>query len=427
MGARRQDGSIRWGVQPREAMRMGRLCAAAVVALALTGSWTHGQDDPDRAENDLKTRFATVQTSRSKAVKRYEQELRGATNDEARAAAKARFEGASRQDNGDLLDLARAHPNDSAAVRALEFVIMSDSLGSRGEAERAIKLLTRDHVRRRRMGNYCGALTNLFPSPAAEAFIRAVLQQNPDREARALACHALASLLRQQVKFSRHLRTHPDQIKAFQADHGQEAISLFLREKDPDAVEKEAETVLERVMNEFGDVRPAVRDPRALGAIAGGELNEIRHLNVGQSSQEIEGADVEGKRFKLSDFRGKVVLLVFSGEWCRPCVEMYPRERALQAKYRDKPFAIVSVNTDPSRETLRASIDAGKVSWPCWWDGGTEGPITTRWGVSGHPTVYVLDRQGVIRFKDVFGDAIDRAVASVIDEGEGLSEKAGAP
>ena len=54
----------------------------------------------------------------------------------------------------------------------------------------------------------------------------------------------------------------------------------------------------------------------------------MRHLNVGQNP-EIEGADVAGMRFKLSDFRGKVVLLVFSGEWCRPCVEMYPKERLL--------------------------------------------------------------------------------------------------
>jgi peroxiredoxin len=409
-------------------MRMGRLRAAAVVAVVALAPWwgrARGQDDPGRPENGLQARLAAVQTRQGEVAERYEQDLRGATTDEARAAAKARYEGAIRKDIGDILDLAGAQPDDPAAVRALQFVVMSDYLGSRGDAERAIEILARDHVRRRRMGNYCGVLTNLFHSPAAEAFIRAVLEQNPDREARALACHGLATLLRQQGKFARYLRSHPDQVKAYQADHGEKAIARFLRETDPDAAEKEAEALLERVVNEFGDVQHAPRAPRTLGAVAAGELNEMRHLNVGQAALEIEGADVEGKKFKLSDFRGKVVLLVFSGEWCRPCVEMYPRERALQARYKEKPFAVVSVNTDERREPLKTSIDAGKVTWPCWWDGGTDGPITTRWGVSGHPTVYVLDRQGVIRFKNVHGDAIDRAVASLIDEGAGTSEKAG--
>jgi peroxiredoxin len=395
--------------------------------MAAAGGRAGGQADHGRPEADLKASLAAVRARQSKAFERYEQEIGKATTVEARDAAKARYEGEIRQDIGDLLDLTRAHPEDPAAVPALQFVVMTDHQGSRGQAERAIGLLARDHVRRRRMGNYCGVLTNLFHSPAAEAFIRAVLDQNPDREARALACHALATLLRQQAKFARHLRTHPDQIVTYQADHGDEAIARFLRGKDPDAVRKEAEAVLERVVNEFGDVRSAPRDSRTLGAIAVGELNEMRQLYVGQIAPEIEGADVEEKRFKLSDFRGKVVLLVFSGEWCRPCVEMYPRERSLQVRYKDKPFAVVSVNTDRTRETLKTSIDSGKVTWPCWWDGGTDGPITTLWGVSGHPTVYVLDRHGVIRFKDVSGDALDRAVASLIDEDEATSKKAGPP
>jgi peroxiredoxin len=156
------------------------------------------------------------------------------------------------------------------------------------------------------------------------------------------------------------------------------------------------------------------RNSRTLGEIAGGELNEMRHLNVGQPAPEIEGADIEGKRFKLSDFRSKVVLLVFSGEWCRPCVEMYPRERALLARYEGKPFAVVSVNTDRGRETLKASIEAGKVTWPCWWDGGTDGPIATRWGVSGYPTVYVIDTRGIIRYRDLAGEALEKAVIELM-------------
>ena len=120
--------------------------------------------------------------------------------------------------------------------------------------------------------------------------------------------------------------------------------------------------------------------------------------------------------FKLSDHRGKVVVLTFSGNWCGPCREMYPRERALLARLKDRPFAILSVNTDPDRETLRKSIREGEITWRCWFDGGRDGPITSRWNVRSFPTVYVIDAEGVIREVGLRGDDLDRAVERLLGE-----------
>jgi hypothetical protein len=86
------------------------------------------------------------------------------------------------------------------------------------------------------------------------------------------------------------------------------------------------------------------------------------------------------------------------------------------ASLKDKPFALVSVNTDKDSDTLKKSIESGEITWRCWWDGGTDGPITTRWGVVSFPTIFVLDRAGAIRFKDVRGDELDRAVAALLRE-----------
>jgi len=138
------------------------MVALAVVVLAPAGGQAHGQADPGRPGDSLKARLAVVQARQSKAAERYARELRGATTDLARAAAEARYEREFRQDVGPLLSLARVNPDDPAAVRALQFVVTTDYLGSRGEAEQAIEILTRDHVRHRRSGNYCGFLTNLF-------------------------------------------------------------------------------------------------------------------------------------------------------------------------------------------------------------------------------------------------------------------------
>ena len=66
-------------------------------------------------------------------------------------------------------------------------------------------------------------------------------------------------------------------------------------------------------------------------------------------------------------------------------------------------------------ETLKKSIASGEVAWRCWWDGGMDGPITTRWGVIAIPEIFVLDKAGIIRFKDVRGEDLDRAVTSLLD------------
>ena len=126
--------------------------------------------------------------------------------------------------------------------------------------------------------------------------------------------------------------------------------------------------------------------------------------------------DHEGKGFTLRDYRGKVVVLSFSGNWCGPCRAMYPQDRALVANLKDKPFALVSVNTDKDSATLQQSISSGEITWRCWCDGGTDGPITTRWGVVSFPSIFVLDAAGVIRFLNVRGDELDHAVATLLAE-----------
>jgi thiol-disulfide isomerase/thioredoxin len=133
------------------------------------------------------------------------------------------------------------------------------------------------------------------------------------------------------------------------------------------------------------------------------------------NSPDITGTDADGINFKLSDYRGKVVVLTFSGNWCGPCRAMYPDERDLVKRLKDQPFAIVSVNTDGERSTLQKSIKAGEITWRCWWD-GPKGPICERWNILSYPTVYVLDRDGVIRFKDVRDTRMDRAVMTLLEE-----------
>ena len=95
---------------------------------------------------------------------------------------------------------------------------------------------------------------------------------------------------------------------------------------------------------------------------------------------------------------------------------MYPHERSLVEKLTDEPFALLGVNSDPL-ETVQKAKKEKNLTWRSWWDGGnTRGPIATRWGVQGWPTIYVLDHEGNVRFQGVRGDEMDVAIDTLLAE-----------
>ncbi|MGK0187229.1 MAG: alkyl hydroperoxide reductase subunit AhpC [Verrucomicrobiales bacterium] len=95
---------------------------------------------------------------------------------------------------------------------------------------------------------------------------------------------------------------------------------------------------------------------------------------------------------------------------------MYPHERSLEERLKDQPFALLGVNSDPKENVVEA-LKRENITWRSWWDGGdTSGPIASRWNVSGWPTIYVIDHKGIIRFKNVRGEAMDKAVDELLAE-----------
>ena len=96
---------------------------------------------------------------------------------------------------------------------------------------------------------------------------------------------------------------------------------------------------------------------------------------------------------------------------------MYPHERSLVKRLAGKPFALLGINSDRDREVLKKVMEKENITWRSWWDGGsTSGPIATAWNVRGWPTIYVLDGDGRIRYKNVRGAAMDKAVDTLLAE-----------
>lgn len=140
---------------------------------------------------------------------------------------------------------------------------------------------------------------------------------------------------------------------------------------------------------------------------------------IGKTAPEIVGRDYDGIEFKLSEYRGKVTVLYFTGQWCGPCRGEYPYERLMLEVHKADPFAIVSVNSDEKLETAKQAKIDNKLDFRSWWDGyvkdaSTKGPIASAWTVTGWPAIYILDANGVIRFAHLRQEDVLKAVNQLI-------------
>jgi len=95
-----------------------------------------------------------------------------------------------------------------------------------------------------------------------------------------------------------------------------------------------------------------------------------------------------------------------------------PHQKALVERHKDDPFAIVGVNTDAEKDAYKKKLADYGVTWRSAWQGGTDGPIPTEWGVDSYPTIFVLDKQHVIRNIGARGEELGRVVARLLEEPE---------
>ena len=140
----------------------------------------------------------------------------------------------------------------------------------------------------------------------------------------------------------------------------------------------------------------------ALGELIDRSRFRIEKLTPGQVAPNITGKDLDGVDFELRDYRGNIVVLYFTGQWCGPCKSEYPYQRFMQEIFEDHPVTLLAVNSDDDRDYARDARKDLNLHFRAWWDGYGEhhamGPIATAWDVKEWPTIYILNADGVIRF-----------------------------
>jgi hypothetical protein len=219
-----------------------------------------------------------------------------------------------------LVDLAERNPEDPIAVEALIRAVWYansnpwpvELTGPDEARSKAFALLQRDHIRSDKLGPLCQRISCGFCGEY-ETFLRAVLEKNPSHDIQGQACLALAQFLNHRLQRLDLIEGQPDLTREFEGLFGK-AYLAALRRQDRAAVIREAEALFDLAASKYGDVK--LPDGGKVGEKARADLFEIRHLAVGKEAPDTEGEDQDGKRFKLSDYRGKVVLLDFWSEYC---------------------------------------------------------------------------------------------------------------
>jgi hypothetical protein len=111
-------------------------------------------------------------------------------------------------------------------------------------------------------------------------------------------------------------------------------------------------------------------------------------------------------------------------------MQLVPHEKALVESMTGRPFVLIGVNGDNDREKARTVSAKDGVNWRSFWPGGAKRGIPLEWGVSGWPTVYVIDANGVIRddglvyFDEIYGRKTpDKMIESLVAEVEKATKR----
>mgnify|MGYP006140347595 FL=1 len=146
------------------------------------------------------------------------------------------------------------------------------------------------------------------------------------------------------------------------------------------------------------------------------QLDEMRALSVGQVAPDFELPDPDGKMVKLSDLRGKYVLIDFWAAWCKPCRQENPNVVRLYNQYKDKGFEVFGVSLDRTKEDWVKAIADDQLTWTHVSDlKYFNSAAAELYKIEAIPATYMIDPDGKIIARDLRGPSLENKLAELFD------------
>ena len=135
-------------------------------------------------------------------------------------------------------------------------------------------------------------------------------------------------------------------------------------------------------------------------------------LTIGDKSPDFEIVNSQNQTIKLSDFKGKYVLLDFWATWCSPCLEDIPTIRSIDDKYSEQELVILGIALEENSEGFQSFLEKNGINWP--QINSTE-EVPNKFGVYGVPQIYIIDPDGDIVAKNLRGDKLVAKIDTLIN------------
>jgi thiol-disulfide isomerase/thioredoxin len=201
----------------------------------------------------------------------------------------------------------------------------------------------------------------------------------------------------QQQKFYKRMRALAlDALgwSQFQIDNFNQAETNLRQSIDLNRIERNL-THLSKVLNGLGQMAEAEKTAK--------EAKELYVKNIKQSftnelSKDFELITIEGQRVKLSELKGKVVLIDFWATWCGPCIQSIPVLTKMYEKYKSKGLEILYISVDIEVDKYKVAPYARekKIPFQVMIDSG----VQDAYNIKGFPTTIFIDRQGNVRYRE---------------------------
>jgi peroxiredoxin len=142
-------------------------------------------------------------------------------------------------------------------------------------------------------------------------------------------------------------------------------------------------------------------------------LGKIRKTGIG-ARPEIALSDTSGTLVKLSDYKGKVVMVDFWASWCGPCRKENPNVVKAYNRFHDKGFDIIGVSLDTDKAAWLKAVNKDGLTWTHVSDlkGWKSSPVQ-EFGITGVPTSFIVDKEGKVIAKDLRGEDLEAKLEEV--------------
>lgn len=135
---------------------------------------------------------------------------------------------------------------------------------------------------------------------------------------------------------------------------------------------------------------------------------------VGSTPPDFSAKDINGQAVKLSDLKGKVVLLDFWATWCPPCRAEIPNLLDIFRKFKDRRFVLISVSLDRDLPAARKFIADKEMGWEHIVDRDAGREIADKYQVEYIPSTFIINRLGKVEASQLRGDELKDKIAELL-------------